>query len=498
MRNKTVLQQWIVILLIAIAGFFWREHLFAHNNIFVGDVGRDMLAGHLILENNLSISEGHTNSGINSNYPSIYYYFISFLTAIGHDEYPVIASLLMAYQSIGIILLFILVKNSFSYLPALIVSIFYAFSFIGTNFSLFPISANNSVPIILTSAFFLQIGMRKNNLIYFILSGFLLVLAATFFYGAILFLPLYLGLIAIKTIKRKKLLKSLLPSVIFTITFLGGLIILFSKVLNYKYLHYKLIGSGIYSVQKGISNLQINQQLFSDALNKIYDQACILHPKLFFLISAIYFIFIIIALKNKKIRKKTILFLGIILANILLYLLHKNALRHYLIYVDLLLIYMWGFILQQALNRKRIMFVVLSLIFLYSGDLSHNYNHVNSYSYLHYQKVNQIIAQKYPKASIINWNNCNDKNYGKKEWVLGEEPWESRVFWYLQKDKPSFFELSNQASQVGLLNKNVVFICFVYDGQIKERTNLKEEIEKGLAFDFQVNDKVYSVYSYEK
>lgn len=491
MKNKAAYQQWITILLIAVSSFFWRMYLFPHNNIFVGDIGRDMLAGHIILEKNLLISEGHTNSGINSNYPSIYYYLISFLTSIGNNQYLVIAYLLILYQSIGIILLFLLVKNSFSFFPAVIVSIFYAFSFIGTNLSLFPVSANNSIPIILLSAIFLQIGMKKNNLIYFVLSGILLVLAATFFYGAMLFFPLYLGLIAIKTIKQKKILQSLSPSIIFATAFFVFLIVLFARTLNYEYLHYKLIGSGIHS-------LQTSHQSFSDLLDKIYYQACKLHPQSTLLICSTYLVSTIIALKNKKIRKQTIIFLSIIFIHLLLYLFHQNALEHYLIYADLLLIYAWGFILQQALNRKKIIFATLSLIFIYSGDLLHNYNHINSNSYQHYQTVNRVIAQKYPKASIINWNNCNDENYGKKEWITGYEPWESRIFWYFQKEKLSFFELSNKLNNIGLLNKNIVFTCYVYEGQSKENINLKEEIEKGLAFEFQVDDKVYSVYSYEK
>lgn len=498
MRNRVIYQQWAAILLIAISSFFWKINLFPHNNILVGDIGRDMLAGHIILEKNLLISEGHTNSGINSNYPSIYYYFISFLTAIGNNQYSVIAYLLILYQSIGIILLFLLVKNSFSFFPAVIVGIFYAFSFIGTNLSLFPVSANNSIPIILLSAIFLQIGMKKNNLIYFVLSGILLVLAATFFYGAMLFFPLYLGLIAIKTVKREKFLKSLLPSIIFTTVFFVFLIILFSKTLDYRYLHYKLIGSGFYNLQTGIHSLQIGQQSLGDTLNKIYYQVWRLHPKFTFLIYPVYLISIVVSLKNKKIRKQAVLFLSIIFAHILLYIFHQNTLEHYLIYMDFLLIYAWGFILQQALNRKKIIFVILSLIFIYSGNLLHNYNHINSNSYQHYQKANQVITQKYPEASIINWDHCNDEGYGKRQWKFGDEPWESRIFWYFQKEKPSFFELSNKLNNIGLLNKSIVFVCYVYEGQLKENINLKKETENGLAFDFQVDDKVYSVYSYEK
>jgi hypothetical protein len=62
--NKTW-QQYLMIILITIFAFAWRIQLFAHNNIWTGDIGRDMLAGHLILKENIQINQGHANSGIN-------------------------------------------------------------------------------------------------------------------------------------------------------------------------------------------------------------------------------------------------------------------------------------------------------------------------------------------------------------------------------------------------------------------------------------------------
>lgn len=490
-KNKIIYQQWVVILLIAVSSFFWRMYLFPHSNLFLGDIGRDMLAGHLILEEKLLITEGHANSGINSNYPSIYYYFISLLTAIGHDRYPIIASLLILYQSIGIVLLFLLIKNSFSYLPAIVTSIFYAFSVFGTNLSLVPISAHNSIPIILSSALCLQMGIKKNSPPYLILSEFLLVFAATFFYGAMLLFPLYLGLIAIKTTKRKEFLKSLLPSIFFLISFFTFSLILFSKTVNYNYLRYKLIGSGIY-------NLQIGQRSLPEILSEIDYQASKLHPKLTLSIYLIYFLSIFAALKNKKIRKQTLLFLSIFCAHVLLYVFHSNALEHYLIYMDLLLIYIWGFILQQAINQKRIVFIILSLILLYSGDFLHDYDHVNSFSYQHYETVNNIITRTYPETSIINWQNCDSDDYGKKQWKFGDEPWDSRIFWYFQKDNPSLFKLDNQSSQIGLLDRKLIYTCFLYVEQPRNITHLNKKIENGLQSTFQVDDKIYYIYSYEK
>lgn len=498
MKNKKAIQRWIVILLIAAIGFFWRNHLFAHYNVFVGDIGRDMLAGHLILKERLLISEGHTNSGINSNYPSTYYYFISLLTAIGQDQYQIISILIILYQSIGIILLFILIKNSFSYLPAFVVSIFYAFSLATTNFSLFQISAHNSIPIALIAALLLQIGIKKNNLLHLALSGFFLVLATSFFYGAILFFPFYLILIIAITIKKDKYPKNLLPSLIFATSFFVFLILLFAKTLNYDRLQYKLIGSGTYKFQQGIENFQINQQLFSNILNKIYDQVWRVHPKLTFVICLIYLTFVLLALKNKEVRKKIILFLIIIFIHLLLDSVQKNTMQHYLIYVDLLLIYAWGFILQQVLNKQKFLFIIFSILFLYSGDLFHNYNYTNSVNYQHYQKVNQIIMQNYPGSSIISWDHCEKENYGKKTWTIGNEPWESRIFWYFQKDQPSLFKLDDKISNIGLLTDKLVFICFTYEWQLEEDLDLKERIEKESMFNFQINDRVYYVYNSKK
>jgi len=500
MNNRTIYQQWSLILLIVIASFFWKIYLFPQSNIWVGDIGRDILAGHLILKEKLLITEGHSNSGIGGHYPSINYYFVALLTHLANDQYPAIANLLILYQSLGVFLLFLIIKNSFSYLPAIVTSFFYAFSFSGVNFSLFPISAHNSIPIFLFSIFCLQLWIKKDNLFYLILSGFLLVLASTFFYGAVLFFPLYLGLIAIKTIKKKQFFKSLLPSFIFIISCFVFLSIFFLKRINDEHAYYGLIDSGLHDLQITIDNLQFGQQTIRDMIIKLYKQVLRLHPRIPFFACLTYVASIVIAFKNKKTRKHALLFLSIFLIHILLYLLRENSLEHYLIYIDLLLIYVWGFILQQALNRKKIAFIILSSILLYSGDLLHNYNHINSCSYQHYQKANQIITKKYPEASIINWQNCNDENYGKRRWNFGDEPWESRVFWYFQKNNPSTFELSNKSSQIDLLNKNVVFVCFIYQWESIKNTNLnlKEMTERGLVFNFALDDKLYSVYSYEK
>jgi hypothetical protein len=166
--------------------------------------------------------------------------------------------------------------------------------------------------------------------------------------------------------------------------------------------------------------------------------------------------------------------------------------------MDLLLIYIWGFILQQAINQKRIVFIILSLILLYSGDFLHDYDHVNSFSYQHYETVNNIITRTYPETSIINWQNCDSDDYGKKQWKFGDEPWDSRIFWYFQKDNPSLFKLDNQSSQIGLLDRKLVYTCFLYVEQPRNITHLNKKIENGLQSTFQVDDKIYYIYSYEK
>jgi hypothetical protein len=87
--------------------------------------------------------------------------------------------------------------------------------------------------------------------------------------------------------------------------------------------------------------------------------------------------------------------------------------------------------------------VILGLIFLRSAEFFHNYKHINSVSYQHYQKVSQLIARQTANKSIVFFGNCLENPIEKNK-----KPWESRSFWYFQKETPEFFELNDDESKL--------------------------------------------------
>lgn len=453
-------------------GLLLRFYLFPTNNAWLGDIGRDMLAGHLIAFEGMSTQIGHHNSGINFVYPSTYYYFIAFLTYLSGSNYELIVNFLIVYQTLGIILVFFIIKNSFSYLPALIASMFFAFSERFINFSLTPISANNSIIIFLFSILFFQIYLKKRSLPLLAISSFLLVLASTFFYGAILMVPFY-GLLLLVNSNSKNSKKShFLELLAFGFCVLLLFISFYGPVVRWDNFQDKLINSGF-------KQLDVSRIFSSEYFTKNFTQFESMHSNLTFISIIAYFSILIFSFCRKNSRKIAVVFFLIILMLTSLYVGHRESLGHYYIYIYLLLLFVLSYGLETVLRRSKFLFVIFSVAILISGNCFGNQvQDVNNLSYYHYKKASEIITLNFPNSSVINNGDClNLKNE--------DSDWESRSFWYFQKES-GLFILNNFNNQIKITNRNVIYLCTLSEDYVPNIPPV---------FQFDLDYKKYAVFN---
>lgn len=443
-----------LVFLVFLIGVILRLRLFPTNNTWLGDIGRDMLAGHLIAFKGMSTQFGHYNSGIDFTYPSFYYYFIAFLTIIGGDNYENISKIIIIYQSLGIILVFLIAKNAFSYLPALIVSTFYSLSEKFISFSLMPISAHNSIPIILLSALFFQNYLKKRRFLELFISSFLLILAGTFFYGAMLLIPLFGLLILVKNDEKKSR-----EYLVFSLLIFGLSIILFFAIFNGPVLNLDSFYEK--TINSGFRQLKIDDHFFNELLIKNYEQFGFLHPNLTIFSLILYFLILIFNFFQKRNLKITAVFLIVLVIHAVLYAAHKNSLIHYYTYVHIIFLFILGYGLEQVLQKNKLFFAIFSIAVLISGNCFNNkIQYSNNMSYDHHKKASAIIANKFPQSSIIYVEDCSEF-----ESMSG---WGSRSFWYFQREN-DFFILNNFNSQIELKNINTVLLCGFYKNEKKPK-----------------------------
>lgn len=447
----------ILLLLVFLIGLVLRLKLFPTNNTWIGDIGRDMLAGHLIAFKGMNTKLGHYNSGTSSIYPSFYYYFIAFLTHVGKDSYASIANILIIYQSVGIILVFFIIKNAFSYLPALAVSTFYALANEFVYFALMPITAHNSIVIALSSMLLLQIALKKRSLLAICFSSILLILASTFFYGAIFLIPLYVLLILTSANFKKFNFDSIVLLVVFLLTTFISFSSFFRSTIGWNFFS----ANSFNTVTKNMAG----NILFTDFFEKVYSRFELMHPKLTIFSLSFYFIAMVIGLFNKNHRKAVLVFAFTIFAHALLYALHRDPLDHYLIYIYLLLLFTLGYGLRILLNKSKLLFIIFTILLLISGgSFSYQIDDQSQESYRHYQKIAELVKKTHPNFLIEWYQNCLDYTYGQFDW-------ESRAYWYFQRDQ-SFFDLSDRYSQIEAFNSQTVFLCKVTDYVPNKKANI--------------------------
>jgi len=410
-----------------------------------------MLAGYLIAFKGMSSKLGPSNTGIDFVYPPLYYNFIAFLTLIAKGDHNILAGLIVLYHSFGIILVYIIVKKEFSSLPALAISLFYALSRKFIFYSMFQVSVSNSVIIILLSLLFFQSAIKNNKKINLVISAFLFSLAISFWYGSLLILPIYLITLAFEFFEKKEKKTDFLKIIIFGISLAFSFLILFIPIVdnfNFKDIYRQLLGNGLYKLNW--SNFTIDN--FLKTIDFIFKD---LHPKLTSIMYFIYGLIVIIGLfisKNKHAKKFVFVCLFTFLLHLIFYNIHSSPLSHYLSNVQFLLAGLLAYGLKISYDKNKIIFIFLTFIILFSSESFRLQRSSRKDSYQHNQQVSDLINQKFPGFSIIDGGEkCNN--------IINDAYWESRAYWYFQKEKP-YFVFDDDNSQIELINPNTVLLCW--------------------------------------
>lgn len=482
-------KEWVVAIFVVICSILLKISLFPTNNHWHADLGRDMLAGHLISSQHIKLNQGHFNSGINNFYPSFYYYFIALLTWVTGGEYLQIVTLLALYQGIGALLFFAILRKYFPFLPTLVATVLYSFSQLGINFVLLPISAHNSVPIVLLSFFLLGNGVEKNQIGYLFFSALFLAFAATFFYGSLLLLPFFLVIFfLLQQQKNKESHQKTIKQIVFYLfAFFTFFSLFFGKSDDIPH-RQQLFASTIEKI-KNIGDISTEIRLES------YHSFIEIYPRLTFLAVLLYTIYTIKNIINKKSRPYIILFIIMFFIHEFLYAIHKNPLGHYVLYVWIIIVAMMAHILTESYKKNGILFIALSIFFLYSANaFAYNKYQVNDESYDHHKKVSEIIAQSFPGKSIINWRNCKSESYWNKKFSYGKEVYDSRTYWYFQKENTRLFILNDKHSQIALAHDAVVYLCFLREDELTKKETINPIINNKPILTFNLDQKVYFVY----
>jgi asparagine N-glycosylation enzyme membrane subunit Stt3 len=450
--------------------------------VWIGDAGRDMLAGHLIVFRNMDSKYGPWNTGINSTYPPIYYYFIALLTLIAKGNHNYLAGLIILYQSTGIILVFLIIKKELSNLPALAISLLYSLASGFIYFSMLQISVSNSVIIALASLFFFQLAFKKNKIINLIISAVLLSLASSFWYGAMFIWPIYLLIFLLNFDLKNLKLDNFLELLIFGLSAIFSFLIFFSPIIEIVTLNnmlQQLFGNG--TSQLSLSNFKIDNFLKSIDLT-----INILHPELTFVMYLIYGLIIIKGLVSKKphLKKFIIISLFALLFHYIFYNIHNDPLGHYLNNVYFFLAALLAYGLKIALEKSKLSFLLLFLIILISSKSFEQERLDSDLSYQHSLQVSKLIHQHFPDSSIIDGGeSCRN--------TMDQFYWESKKYWYFQKEKP-YFLFDDFNSQVTLKNNNTVLLCW-HDSNYNytDKTYLSRE---GTLLKFQLQNIEYRVF----
>lgn len=447
------------IITIFLIGTFIRLYNYPTNSGWVGDTGRDMLAGYLIAFKGMTSKHGPSNTGIDFVYPPLYYYFMAFLNLITNGNHNILVGLIILYHSFGIILSYIIVKNEFSTLPALIISLFYALSRKFVFYSMFLVSASNSVILVLLSLLFFQSALKNNKIINLVLSAILLSLAISFWYGSLLILPIYLVVLIFELIEKKNDKYSFLKIFIFGISLALSFIIIFLPIIdsfNFKDIYKQLLGNGLNKLDWSIFKIDN----FLETIDIVFKD---LHPKL---TSIMYLIYVLIAAfglffsKNYHSKKYVFICILALSFHLIFYNIHRSPLWHYLTYTQFILAGLLAYGLKTSFDQNKLIFLFLTFMILFSSESFKLRRFSGRHSYQHIQQVSNLINHKFPGFSIIDGGErCNN--------TINDMYWESRAYWYFQKEKP-YFVFDDNNSQIELINTNTVLLCWedIYQSEI--------------------------------
>ena len=125
---------------------------------------------------------------------------------------------------------------------------------------------------------------------------------------------------------------------------------------------------------------------------------------------------------------------------------------HYLNNVYFFLAAILIYALRIVLEKNTLAFLSLFLIILISSKSFEQEKLDSDISYQHYSQVSNQIHQSFPDSSIIDGGEfCQN--------TTNHDYWNSRVFWYFQKEKP-YFIFDDVFTQVDLTNTNTVLLCW--------------------------------------
>ncbi len=439
-RGKTI--EFIFLVFLVLTSLFFRFYNFPNRIVWNADTGRDFLAGYLISHQAQNTLYGHWNSGINFVYPPYYYYFVAALDTVS-DTPEFIGGAFIFFHALSVIVIYFIGKKLYSKLSAGCVAFLYAVSPFMISVSLFPQSAYFGLLIFLISLFFFISFVMDAKIKFLLLGVMLLVFASTFFYGALLFLPIYGLIILINSHKSKRSFYMLCLFLIFSAF---SFFIFFSPlILNGRLLD--LFGLNKYNPigLRGSIRLQDIQQTALSQLVNIFPNRTTIAVAFYILLS-IYFVF------RKKSPVFFISFLFIFYYHVILFCLKKDPFPHYLILLAPFYFLVIGSFLQLSLgskNKRNLLFLIIffaSFFFIGANDLQALTTIGLGENLQTYQKLSILLKQDYPNYSFTMTKNSSPPF------------WDSRSIWYFFR-KENTFSLPAYSGQIELESQKSINIC---------------------------------------
>ena len=462
----------VILLIVFLVGFVIRCKYFQYNNIWTGDVGRDMLVGYFESQEGKSSELGHYNSGLGGNYPDIYYSVHGIINKLGNDNIQNIFVFIIAYQSSAVIFLYLLLKTNFSGFTSLFLSFVYATNALTLYYTFYPISAFQVIPLLIISALIFQYAKKYNSGIVFLLSSVFFSISISFFYGAILVLPL--AIISLFMQYNKSILKKVQNFLYFFLSFLISYEVVFFKVQKTQNIQQLFKAIKPSSIQ---SFLVSTPELITEVLQLVSSFFTMLSPLFPSFTFILYFSSFLLLVINKKTRKSTVFFSLWLLTIFSLYAILSFKLSHYIQFFYLFLLFPLALTVETIRKDTRLSTLfIMCFIFATQGIISLKTK--SEYpSFEHYRQVNQKLAEYYQQYSVIFTKEC-DSNLNFK--------WESRAFWYFQRNQP-YYLFDSDHSQVEMINPKKIFIC---SGYLSESVKLSTYVLN----QFTVNNSTYTVY----
>lgn len=467
-KKNSVVKEWFKqngpILFIVLIGFIFRIWGFPHNIGWGNDIGRDFLAGHLIAFEGKNTLVGHFNSGIQTYYPSHYYYLLSFFTAI-LVRLEDIFFILILLHSLSIFIFYKAVVEYFPKRAALISALLFAMSPRIIDMAVIPLSAHFSMIPFVLSLFYFSKFLKTNKIVFLIASSFFLLFTSSVFYGAVLFIPFFVLAIALHFRYPKGVLYSLVFAFFSSLFFYT----LFFQIIKIGALT-KLLFLEIEPLAAKFSM----EQFFLSAKNEL-GKYLLSSTKL----AVMTFLVSLVAIK-KNIR--SMIFLVFVFFCMLLALsIISDPLSHYLILTAPLLFVVGGLTLHHLIESNKFLSILFLIVLTVSAGYYDPLKFVSPWpKYSTFQQLEVYLKNNYNTYNVVMSERTSPIN------------WDSRALWYFQRNRKSF-ELSNTSSQIENYDSEIetIHICKYYGENEGLFCNDISEQNKLLFLEKQIIDNVY-------